>query len=55
MISAQVAAPVFVRGKAGFAAIAEGLRHFDKKETISDLAGLNTDYVRSGLHARWAA
>ena len=39
----MIRAPVFVRGKAGFAALAEGLRDFAHKETVSDLAGLDGD------------
>ena len=51
----MVRAPVFVRGKAGFAALAEGLRDFAHKETVSDLAGLDGAFVGQRERDNWAA
>ena len=45
---------VFVRGKAGFAALAEGLRDFAHKETVSDLAGLDGAFVGQRERDNWA-
>ena len=45
---------VFVRGKAGFAALAEGLRDFAHKETVSDLAGLDAAFVGQRERDNWA-
>ena len=50
----MVRAPVFVRGKAGFAALAEGLRDFAHKETVSDLAGLDGAFVGQRERDNWA-
>ena len=50
----MVRAPVFVRGKAGFAALAEGLRDFAHKETVSDLAGLDAAFVGQRERDNWA-
>jgi hypothetical protein len=43
-----------VRGKAGFAALAEGLRDFAHKETVSDLAGLDGAFVGQRERDNWA-
>ena len=51
----MIRAPVFVRGKAGFAALAEGLRDFAHKETVSDLAGLDGAFVGQRERDNWAA
>ena len=50
----MIRAPVFVRGKAGFAALAEGLRDFAHKETVSDLAGLDATFVGQREMDNWA-
>ena len=50
----MIRAPVFVRGKAGFAALAEGLRDFAHKETVSDLAGLDAAFVGQREMDNWA-
>ena len=50
----MIRAPVFVRGKAGFAALAEGLRDFAHKETVSDLAGLDGAFVGQRERDNWA-
>ena len=50
----MVRAPVFVRGKAGFAALAEGLRDFAHKATVSDLAGLDAAFVGQRERDNWA-
>ena len=51
----MIRAPVFVRGKAGFAALAEGLRDFAHRETVSDLAGLDGAFVGQRERDNWAA
>ena len=51
----MIRAPVFVRGKAGFAALAEGLRDFAHRETASDLAGLDGAFVGQRERDNWAA
>ena len=51
----MIRAPVFVRGKAGFAALAEGLRDFAHKETVSALAGLDATFVGQREMDNWAA
>ena len=43
-----------MRGKAGFAALAEGLRDFAHKETVSDLAGLDGAFVGQRERDNWA-
>ena len=51
----MIQSSVFIRGKAGFAALAEGLRDFAHKETVSDLAGLDGAFVGQREMDNWAA
>ena len=51
----MIQSSVFIRGKAGFAALAEGLRDFAHKETVSDLAGLDSAFVGQRERDNWAA
>ena len=51
----MIQSSVFIRGKAGFAALAEGLRDFAHKETVSDLAGLDGAFVGQRERDNWAA
>ena len=51
----MIQSSVFIRGKAGFAALAEGLRDFAHKETVSDLAGLDAAFVGQREMDNWAA
>ena len=50
----MIQSSVFIRGKAGFAALAEGLRDFAHKETVSDLAGLDAAFVGQRERDNWA-
>ena len=51
----MIQSSVFVRGKAGFAALAEGLRGFAGRDTVSDLAGLDGAFVGQRERDNWAA